>query len=370
MVGSQRVAVLATCNLDQWALDFEGNLRRIQASIAEARRRGATYRVRLSEMAAARCCGSRRACGAAALLVLGWLPPSRRCDSRPAHPTNALFASCRAPQVGPELEVPGYGCEDHFGEHDTVEHSWVSAGWGCCWAWRWAPGHAVHAACCLPLKLCPRIFPLAHTHSTGVRGGAAAGRPHRRHRVRRRHAGHAPRRALQLQARRRGSRAAVGAGGRCRLLRCIREWLTTLHLTPACCSPSLPSLPCRRVFLLNRRVLLIRPKLHLANDGNYRCAGAGYLGGEAKEPAVLLLEGGRVPAELPTHLVSSCVLTSHLHPPTSGRRAILRPGSGGGSGRSTGCRPRSRRSRARPPAPLATQVHGGGARGPGCEQTC
>ncbi len=26
-----------------------------------------------------------------------------------------------------------------------------------------------------------------------------------------------------------------------------------------------------RVFLLNRRVLLIRPKLHLANDGNYRC---------------------------------------------------------------------------------------------------
>lgn len=31
-----------------------------------------------------------------------------------------------------------------------------------------------------------------------------------------------------------------------------------------------------RVLLLNRRVLLIRPKLHLANDGNYRQgAGAG-----------------------------------------------------------------------------------------------
>ena len=28
------------------------------------------------------------------------------------------------PQVGPELEVPGYGCEDHFSETDTVEHSW------------------------------------------------------------------------------------------------------------------------------------------------------------------------------------------------------------------------------------------------------
>ncbi len=27
-------------------------------------------------------------------------------------------------QVGPELEIPGYGCEDHFLEMDTVEHSW------------------------------------------------------------------------------------------------------------------------------------------------------------------------------------------------------------------------------------------------------
>ena len=27
-------------------------------------------------------------------------------------------------QVGPELEIPGYGCEDHFQEMDTVEHSW------------------------------------------------------------------------------------------------------------------------------------------------------------------------------------------------------------------------------------------------------
>lgn len=29
-----------------------------------------------------------------------------------------------------------------------------------------------------------------------------------------------------------------------------------------------------RAFLLNRRVLLMRPKLHLANDGNYRQAEA------------------------------------------------------------------------------------------------
>ncbi len=45
MVGQQRVAILATCSLDQWAMDFEGNLRRIARSIAEARRLGARYRV-------------------------------------------------------------------------------------------------------------------------------------------------------------------------------------------------------------------------------------------------------------------------------------------------------------------------------------
>ena len=40
-----RLATLATCNLDQWALDFDGNLARITASIEEAKRRGARYRV-------------------------------------------------------------------------------------------------------------------------------------------------------------------------------------------------------------------------------------------------------------------------------------------------------------------------------------
>jgi hypothetical protein len=42
--------------------------------------------------------------------------------------------------------------------------------------------------------------------------------------------------------------------------------------------PGLCIAPCQvryncRLFLLNRRVLLIRPKLNLANDGNYRRAG-------------------------------------------------------------------------------------------------
>ncbi|KAF9462892.1 hypothetical protein BDZ94DRAFT_1260105 [Collybia nuda] len=61
---------LATCSLNQWALDFQGNLDRILSSIAIAKERGATLR------------------------------------------------------VGPELEIPGYGCLDHFLEGDTVLHSW------------------------------------------------------------------------------------------------------------------------------------------------------------------------------------------------------------------------------------------------------
>ena len=42
----RRLAVLATCNLNQWAMDFEGNLGRIKQSIREAKAKGATYRVR------------------------------------------------------------------------------------------------------------------------------------------------------------------------------------------------------------------------------------------------------------------------------------------------------------------------------------
>ncbi|KAI8923296.1 hypothetical protein BC831DRAFT_429144 [Entophlyctis helioformis] len=61
---------LATCTLNQWALDFTGNLARIQQSIRLAKDAGAQYR------------------------------------------------------LGPELEVPGYGCNDHFLEDDTVQHSW------------------------------------------------------------------------------------------------------------------------------------------------------------------------------------------------------------------------------------------------------
>ncbi|KAK2624616.1 hypothetical protein QTJ16_005809 [Diplocarpon rosae] len=61
---------VATCSLNQWALDFEGNLVRIIESIVKAKQAGASLR------------------------------------------------------VGPELEIPGYGCLDHFLEDDTTLHSW------------------------------------------------------------------------------------------------------------------------------------------------------------------------------------------------------------------------------------------------------
>ena len=64
--------VLATCNLNNWALDFDGNLDRIIDSIQQAKAQGARYR------------------------------------------------------LGPELEISGYSCEDHFLELDTFTHSYQS----------------------------------------------------------------------------------------------------------------------------------------------------------------------------------------------------------------------------------------------------
>lgn len=61
---------IATCNLNQWALDFEGNRDRILESIRVAKEKGAKLR------------------------------------------------------VGPELEVCGYGCLDHFSENDLYVQSW------------------------------------------------------------------------------------------------------------------------------------------------------------------------------------------------------------------------------------------------------
>lgn len=64
-----RKVILATCSLNQWAMDFDHNLKNILKSIEIAKERGATYR------------------------------------------------------LGPELEITGYGCNDHFLEGDTLLHS-------------------------------------------------------------------------------------------------------------------------------------------------------------------------------------------------------------------------------------------------------
>lgn len=67
---SSPLVCVATCSLGQHALDFEGNKMRIVKSIEKAKSLGAKYR------------------------------------------------------LGPELEIPGYGCQDHFLENDTFRHSW------------------------------------------------------------------------------------------------------------------------------------------------------------------------------------------------------------------------------------------------------
>jgi NAD+ synthase (glutamine-hydrolysing) len=64
-----RLVTLATCNLNQWALDWEGNLERIKESIRVAKSEGAALR------------------------------------------------------VGPELEITGYGLLDHFLELDVYDHA-------------------------------------------------------------------------------------------------------------------------------------------------------------------------------------------------------------------------------------------------------
>jgi NAD+ synthase (glutamine-hydrolysing) len=65
-----RLVTLATCSLNQWVLDWNGNAERIIESVRRAKAAGAMLR------------------------------------------------------VGPELEITGYGCLDHFLESDTFLHSW------------------------------------------------------------------------------------------------------------------------------------------------------------------------------------------------------------------------------------------------------
>jgi len=172
------VATLATCSLNQWAMDFEGNLKPIQGSIVMAKQAGATYRVRPVRheeqqqqhrhhhhhhkgtvlLPLLQCCKpfcrftllsmhkvslqkfaqpGGPSCITAVLLQCtvcgqwssgaqlqrpGLLPGCGPCALLWL-PTILLLCGWSS-QVGPELEVCGYGCEDHFYELDTVEHSW------------------------------------------------------------------------------------------------------------------------------------------------------------------------------------------------------------------------------------------------------
>lgn len=65
-----KLAVFSTVTLNQFALDFEGNKGRILKSVEICKAEGSRYR------------------------------------------------------TGPELEICGYNCEDHFYESDTSQHSW------------------------------------------------------------------------------------------------------------------------------------------------------------------------------------------------------------------------------------------------------
>ncbi|KAK3764033.1 hypothetical protein RRG08_011404 [Elysia crispata] len=65
-----RKVIVAGCSLNQWAMDFLGNMKRIIESIQKAKAKGARYR------------------------------------------------------TGQELEISGYSCSDHFLESDTFLHSW------------------------------------------------------------------------------------------------------------------------------------------------------------------------------------------------------------------------------------------------------
>lgn len=50
--------------------------------------------------------------------------PSKARQHSPCHKACHAWLVLNCLQVGPELEVPGYGCEDHLFELDTVAHSW------------------------------------------------------------------------------------------------------------------------------------------------------------------------------------------------------------------------------------------------------
>eukprot|EP00899_Mesostigma_viride_P006656 jgi/Mesvir1/15992/Mv08298-RA.1 len=177
-----RLATLATCNLNQWAMDFDGNLRRILESIQIAKSKGAVYR------------------------------------------------------VGPELEIPGYGCEDHFHEKDTCEHRQVLLH-------RVIPDNVRFWMAIL----CYIIFERFCT----------------------------PYMISWMRACLEPATLSTSAVPTQSTVECLAEILrgdASVGIVVDVGAP-LEHKGCRyncRVLLLDRRVLLVRPKMWMANDGNYR----------------------------------------------------------------------------------------------------
>jgi hypothetical protein len=164
-----RLATLATCNLNQWALDFDGNLRRIIKSIEDAKAKGARYRVR--------CLVSR---------PLVNFQSTMACASRVRQRSNAH--NCRSGRNWKSLAMAAR----------TTFWSWTpSSTRGSAWRYGFCSTTAecqamLDATCFLSsLRCCCMLLYDPHA-------GVAEGGPDTGYRVRCRHASHARLGALQL----------------------------------------------------------------------------------------------------------------------------------------------------------------------------
>lgn len=88
---AQHITV-ASCSLNQWALDWEGNLSRIKASIIEAKAAGAKLRV----------------------------GPELEVSDR----ISFSYTTSRSCSCADGTQICSYGCLDHFLEDDVYTNSW------------------------------------------------------------------------------------------------------------------------------------------------------------------------------------------------------------------------------------------------------
>ncbi|EYC14368.1 hypothetical protein Y032_0040g169 [Ancylostoma ceylanicum] len=111
-----RLVRLSVCTVNNWALDFSGNLERILKS-----RLSSTHISEFSCMPSwsiSQCIGERIVFNHMRMGGSFMLYHAFRTACEEAYNTGARL------RLGPELEIPGYGCADHFFEIDTEVHSW------------------------------------------------------------------------------------------------------------------------------------------------------------------------------------------------------------------------------------------------------